>query len=353
MPSNPDHVFAINKGVQQWNNWRLGLYPSIEPDLEGIDLSSRDLTGVNFSWTDLHRSTLRGAVLNWANLVQAWLTHVDLRDAELNRANCSQAWLAGSRLSGASLLHADLSGAYLDDTDFAGAEIAYTRFGDVDLSSCKGLSEVQHLGPSIIGIDTLFRSHGNIPEVFLNDAGVPPAFVEYARSLAVDPVQFYSCFISYSTKDQEVADHVNRELRSAGVRCWLATEELKVGDKFRTRIDQSIKSSDRLLLILSDHAVASSWVESEVEAALEKERIHGDTVLFPVRVDDSVMDAQQPWAAEIRRTRHIGDLRRWTDPEEFRKTIQRLLRDLRAGRDSEPIGDPQTTVTPTPLRNIR
>lgn len=134
---------------------------------------------------------------------------------------------------------------------------------------------------------------------------MPAVFVAYAHSLAADPVQFYSCFISYSTKDQEAADHINRELRAAGVRCWLATEELKIGDKFRSRIDQSIKLSDKFLLILSEQSVASSWVESEVEAALEKERMHGGAVLFPIRVDDAVMDAQQPWAAEIRRTRHM------------------------------------------------
>jgi hypothetical protein len=50
-------------------------------------------------------------------------------------------------------------------------------------------------------------------------------------------------------------------------------------------------------------------VEKEVETAFEKERKQGRTVLFPIRLDNAVMEAEEAWAADIRRTRHIGDLR--------------------------------------------
>ena len=44
------------------------------------------------------------------------------------------------------------------------------------------------------------------------------------------------------------------------------------------------------------------------------------TALFPIRLDDAVMDALQPWAADIRRSRHIGDFTHWKehDPTERR-----------------------------------
>jgi hypothetical protein len=48
-----------------------------------------------------------------------------------------------------------------------------TKFADVDLSPTKGLEVVKHLGPSTIGIDTIYRSGGKIPEVFLRGCGVP------------------------------------------------------------------------------------------------------------------------------------------------------------------------------------
>ena len=81
------------------------------------------------------------------------------------------------------------------------------------------------------------------------------------------------------------AERLHADLEAKGVRCWYAPHDLKIGDRFRQRIDEAIRVHDKLLLILSEHSVASDWVESEVEAALEKERRRdGQDVLFPVRV---------------------------------------------------------------------
>src|SRR5262249_15015839 len=76
-----------------------------------------------------------------------------------------------------------------------------TAFADVDLSQAKGLDIVQHVGPSTIGIDTIFLSKGKIPEVFLRGAGVPDNFITYIGSLVGKSIEFYSCFISYNHSD--------------------------------------------------------------------------------------------------------------------------------------------------------
>lgn len=46
-------------------------------------------------------------------------------------------------------------------------------------------------------------------------------------------------------------------------------------------------------------------------------------MLFPVWVDDAVMEAPQPGAADIRRTRHIGDFRRWKDHDTYQKRLEK------------------------------
>ena len=72
-------------------------------------------------------------------------------------------------------------------------------------------------------------------------------------------------------------------------------------------------------------------MEIEVETAFEKERRQDNKpVLFPIRLDDAVMQTEEAWAADIRRTRHIGDFRRWKDHDPYQQAIQRLLRDLKA-----------------------
>jgi hypothetical protein len=84
------------------------------------------------------------------------------------------------------------------------------------------------------------------------------------------------------------------------------------------------------MIVLSEASVHSRWVEREVNAAMEREEREKRTVLFPIRVDDAVMNAPQPWAADVRRTRHIGDFRCWKSHDAYAKALDRLLRDLRA-----------------------
>jgi hypothetical protein len=45
------------------------------------------------------------------------------------------------------------------------------------------------------------------------------------------------------------------------------------------------------------------------------------------------MNAPQPWAADIRRSRHIGDFRGWEVHSSYLKAFERLLRDLKATDD--------------------
>ena len=208
-----------------------------------------------------------------------------------------------------------------------------TIFADIDLSTVKGLDTVTYWGgPSTIGIDTIIRSQGKISEIFLRNAGIPDPIIEAIPSLigSLRPIDYYTCFISYSTKDEEFVKRLHADLLSMRVRCWFAPEDMKIGDKIRARIDESIWMYDKLLIVLSEYSIASDWVEFEVEAALAKESKEKRTVLFPIRLDDSVMVAVTPWAAHIKRARHIGDFRRWNNHDDYEMALSRLLRDLKA-----------------------
>jgi hypothetical protein len=108
-------------------------------------------------------------------------------------------------VSRADLSMVNLSRADLTEADLTGAHIGFGIFGGVDLSHVHGLDSVEHEGPSSIGIDTDYRSGGKIPEMFLRGAGVPNNFITFARSLVATPMQFYSCFISYSHADKSFA----------------------------------------------------------------------------------------------------------------------------------------------------
>lgn len=107
---------------------------------------------------------------------------------------------------------------------------------------------------------------------------------------------------------------------------------MRIGARIRSTIDESIRVYDKLLLVLSEKSLTSQWVEQEVETALRKERQPGGaTVLFPVRLDDSVLESSEGWPALVKDTRHIGDFTRWEEHGPYMKAFERLLRDLKAG----------------------
>jgi uncharacterized protein YjbI with pentapeptide repeats len=85
-----------------------------------------------------------------------------------------------------------LDQATLRGADFTAAVLVGTKLISVDLSGANGLNAIDHFGPSII--DSLLRG-----------AGVPDNFIAYIGSLVGKPIEFYSCFISYATKDQAFA----------------------------------------------------------------------------------------------------------------------------------------------------
>jgi hypothetical protein len=331
--ANPEHVDILRQGVEIWNEWRKE-HPEVEPNLSGVEFSSADLSRANLINTDLHeakliRTNLYKADLFCAHLGGAYLAGANLTKARVVAVIFEVADLEGAILRGTNLYAAHFIQTNLMGTDLGKASLGRTLFADVDLRQVKGLESIEHRGPSSVDIHTLLRSEGQIPKIFLKGIEAPDTFITYVRSLVNRPIEYYTCFISYSSKDQAFAERLYNDLQGNNVRCWYAPEDLKIGDKFRVRIDESIRFYDKLLLILSEHSVRSPWVETELETAFSKEHKTGKLALFPVKLDNTVEETEQDWAATIHRTRHIGDFTRWKEHDKYQKGLSRLLRDLK------------------------
>jgi uncharacterized protein YjbI with pentapeptide repeats len=279
-------------------------------------------------------ANLRVAQLGESNLSDARLHKADLTDANLYKANLNGAALLGTNLTGADLRGANLDGADLRGTDFTESIMGGTYLSDLHLDAAWGLETVRHNGPSSLGVDTIYASKGDIPVQFLRGVGVGDDLISSIKALS-GTIQFYSCFISYSSRDHQFAERLYADLQSKGVRCWFAPEDLKIGDKLRPSFDEAIRLHDKLMVIISGNSANSSWVEKEVETAFEMERQQKRTVLFPIRLDDAVLETKQAWAADIRRTRHIGDFREWKNNDSYKTAFDRLLRDLKTEDKTE------------------
>lgn len=325
--ANKNHLAQLQQGVKVWNQWRKK-NPRIQP---------------NFSQADLSEAEFRGADLHRADLSGAHLREADLREADLTRADLSGADLTGTELAGADLTRADLHGTDFSQADLTRVNlrevgIGFATFGNIDLSTVQGLDTIKHYTPSTIGIDTLYRSNGNIPEVFLRGAGVPDEMIAYIKSLVGLPFEFYSCFISYSSKDHEFAERLHADLQNNGVRCWYAPEDIQGGRKVHEQIDQAIRLHERLLLILSTYSMQSEWVKTEIAQARQREVLEKRQMLFPVRLvsfedlrDWKCFDADtgKDSAREIREY-FIPDFSNWKNHDAYQVAFQRLLRDLKA-----------------------
>ena len=118
-------------------------------------------------------------------------------------------------------------------------------------------------------MDTLYRSQGKIPEEFLRGCGMPEDFITYLPSLGgtMQPIQYQSCFISYSSRDEEFARRLHERMRAAKLRVWFAPEDMPGGGKVIEQIDRAIQVNDRLLL-LSEQSLKSERLMPELFSKL-------------------------------------------------------------------------------------
>jgi len=229
------------------------------------------------------------------------------------------------------------SGAILSRADRRKARLGRTILGETNLVSTRRLETCKHSGPSTISIDAFVKSGAGISESFLRNCGVAEPLMIYARNLAGQPIQFHSCFISYSTKDQEFADRLYADLQQNAVRCWFAPHDIVGGKKVHEQIDEAIQVHDKLLLILSQHSMNSPWVATEISKARRRELREGRRMLFPVRLvefetlrdwESFDADTGNDSAREIREY-FIPDFSRWKDHNAYKEAFERLLRDLK------------------------
>jgi hypothetical protein len=339
-------VALLKRGAAVWNEWlreHTEIGPNLRADLGGADLSEENLGHANLGYANLRGANLSGADLNHVYLIGADLRRANLNGADLTGADLISADLRGANLSRASLVFAHLNGSDLSRARLAGARVWLTHLLDLDLSEVKGLETLVHEGPSHVGIDTIYRSGGKIPHTFLKGCGVPDSFATHITSFVGQPLEFYSCFVSYAHQDEEFAQQLYSRMVQEGLRVWYAPEEMKGGKRIHEQIDQAIKLYDKLVLILSEASMASRWVRVELRRARKREEAQNRRMLFPIALvpysavrewtsDPEALD--EDLAKEISGF-YIPDFTDWKDHDAFEAAFARLLKDLRKGEATE------------------
>ncbi|HEY4406206.1 MAG TPA: toll/interleukin-1 receptor domain-containing protein [Xanthobacteraceae bacterium] len=90
-------------------------------------------------------------------------------------------------------------------------------------------------------------------------------------------------FISYSSKDQKIAEAICRALEARGFDCWIAARNVGPGENFQEAIVKALRGARLMLLVFTSNANNSNEIKKEVVLAGR----HHVTVV-PVRVEDVI-----------------------------------------------------------------
>ncbi|MGA2035616.1 MAG: toll/interleukin-1 receptor domain-containing protein, partial [Thermoguttaceae bacterium] len=160
----------------------------------------------------------------------------------------------------------------------------------------------------------------------------------FERSQLVGPSEPYrkpfDAFISHSHSDTITAKKLVVELERAGFRAWLDDREILAGHDIVDEVFRGIGVSDFLLVLLSKAAVASKWVQKELNTGFLTEMDRKQIVVIPVLVEQCEIPEQ------LRSKKYADLARSWDDGVRF---ILASLEGHRANRALREFG----TAVPT------
>jgi len=111
-------------------------------------------------------------------------------------------------------------------------------------------------------------------------------------------------FISHSGSDKAFANLVAKRLSEAELDTWVDTKDIWVGSDILRQIGDGLATMDLLILIVSQAALQSGWVEREIAYATMREIDKAETLILPFIVDQTPF-SDLPWYIHSRHARRI------------------------------------------------
>ena len=94
-------------------------------------------------------------------------------------------------------------------------------------------------------------------------------------------------FISYSTKNKDIADAIVNRLEESGISCWYAPRNIEPGQEWVSAIRDALNAAKVFVLILTDESNGSRQVMNEVALAFNAAK-----TMVPVRLTNAEMNAE-------------------------------------------------------------
>lgn len=151
----------------------------------------------------------------------------------------------------------------------------------------------------------------------------------------------HDVFISYSSRNQDVANAICHVLEEADIRCWMAPRDIPVGSKYASVLKDAIVSSKVFVLIFSEFAAVSPWVESELNMAFSNRK-----TIIPYKVDEALVEDYDEFYVRLNN-------RHWIDSfPDFHERFNELLQVVSANVSVKSSSRPAVPTTPKPVERI-
>ncbi len=177
-----------------------------------------------------------------------------------------------------------------------------------------------------------FRILANQPKAqraFHQIAEVLTEIGPYIRFIAVDlkhmSPESWDVFVCHASEEKtDVAEPLYRYLDSVGIRCWYDRGEILWGDSIVSKINEGLRCSRFVIVVVSRALLRKTWATKEMNAALSQEIDSGTTRLLPLMIgsDEDVQHMINQLAIQ-RDKRYV----RWSgDPQEIERELRQLIR---------------------------
>lgn len=119
---------------------------------------------------------------------------------------------------------------------------------------------------------------------------------------------------------QTVVRQLRDDLKAHGVsKVWIDEAEIEVGDSLIAKIDEGMKETPFIAVVLSSKSITAPWVKKELNIALNREISQGRVVVLPLLYEKCEIPA-------FLSDKLYAD---FTSDEQYEESLKKVLRKLR------------------------
>lgn len=137
-------------------------------------------------------------------------------------------------------------------------------------------------------------------------------------------------FISHADQDEKIARELSSHLSVAGVKPWLAQDEILLGENFPLEVGKALRRCDAMVVLLSPAAVASTNVRREVSYAFSSSRFEGRVIPVLIRPTKDVPSFLQTLPLIIARGSNANAIK---------ETARKIVKSLQSAKEDRDGGN--------------